>query len=102
MDTSYISNAKWTRMDTIWCPFVSNDGPARIQISGRLAAMASRGHAAGESGEGRRNLVRGSFVVFVGCGIMRSTGFQPCKGGDVACIRGPSGAFLIISYYTYA
>ena len=33
VDTSYISNARWTRMDTISCPFVSNDGPARIQIS---------------------------------------------------------------------
>jgi hypothetical protein len=67
----------------------------QIRVSGRLGAMASRGHAAGESSEGRRNLARGSFVVFVGYGIIRSTCFQPCKGGDMACIRGPLGAHLL-------
>ncbi len=60
--------------------------------------MASRGHAAGESSEGRRNLARGSFVVFVGCGIIRSTGFQPCKGGDMACARGPLKAHSVATY----
>ena len=48
------------------------------------------------SGEGRRNVVRGSFVVFVGCGIILSTGFQPSKGGDMACLRIPLGAFCFI------
>ena len=77
------------------CPLVFHGDPARIQMSGRLGAMASRGHAADESSEGRRNLARGSFVVFVGYGIIRSTGFQPCKGGDMACVRGPLGAFYV-------
>ena len=53
------------------CPLVFHRDPARIQISGGLGAMASRGHAAGESSEGRRNLARSSFVVFAGCGIIR-------------------------------
>jgi hypothetical protein len=75
---------------------VFHGDPVRIQISGRLGAMASRGHAAGESSEGRRNLARGSFVVFVGYGIIRSTGFQSRKGGDMACIRGPLGACVAI------
>jgi hypothetical protein len=30
-------------------------------------------------------------VVFVGCDMIRSTGFQPRKGGDMVCIRGPLG-----------
>ena len=33
VDTSYITDADWTRMDTKWCPFVSSDGAARIQSS---------------------------------------------------------------------
>jgi len=64
--------------------------PGSLQVRG----VASRGHQAGGSSEGPRNLARGGFVVFVGCGIMRSTGSQPCKGGDMACIRGPLGAYL--------
>jgi hypothetical protein len=52
--------------------------------------MASRGHAAGESSEGRRNLAQGSSVVFVGCVMVRSTGFQASKVGDMVCVRGPS------------
>ena len=55
------------------------------QTSRRPSAMASRGHTAGESSEGRRNLARSSSVVFAGCGVIRSTGFWPCKGGDTAC-----------------
>ena len=54
--------------------------------------MASRGNVANQSGEGRRNVVRNSFVVLAGCGIIRSTGFQPRQGGDMACVRGPLGA----------
>jgi hypothetical protein len=56
--------------------------------------MASRGNVANQSGKDCRNLVRSSFVVLAGCGIIRSTGFQPCKGGDMACIRGPLGALM--------
>ena len=82
-----------TRADTVFMP--ARD-PARIQISGRLGAMAPRGRVAYQSSEGRRNLARSSFVAFVGCGIIRSTGFQPCKGGDMACIRGPLGACVAI------
>jgi len=47
-------------------------------ISGGLGAMASRGHAAGESSEGRGKLAQSSHVVFAGRGMIRSTGFQPC------------------------
>ena len=54
--------------------------------------MASRGNVANQSGEGRRNVVRNSLVVLAGRGIIRSTGFQPRQGGDMACIRGPLGA----------
>jgi hypothetical protein len=37
------------------CPLVSHQGPARIQISRGLRAMASRGEVANQSGEGCRN-----------------------------------------------
>jgi hypothetical protein len=61
--------------------------------------MASRGNVANQSGEGCRNVVRSSFVVLAGCGIIRSTGFQPRKGGDMACIQGPLGAFVVAIYH---
>jgi hypothetical protein len=38
-------------------------------------------------------VVRSSFVVLAGCGIIFPTSFQSRKGGDMACIRGPLGAF---------
>ena len=63
--------------------------PARIQISGRLGAMASRGHVAYQSGAGWRNVVRSGFVVLLGCGTIFRTSFQSRKGGDMACVRGP-------------
>ncbi len=67
----------------------------RIWIRRRLGAMASRGHAAGESSEGHKNLAQSSFVILAGCGVICPTSFQPCKGGDRACIRGPLGAFYV-------
>ena len=38
-----------------------------------------------------------NFVVFVGCGTIRSTSFQPCKGGDMACVRGPLGTRILVT-----
>ena len=38
---------------------------------------------------------RGSFAILAACGIIVSTSFQPCKGGDMACIRGPLEASLL-------
>jgi hypothetical protein len=37
---------------------------------------------------------RGSFAILAACGIIFSTSFQPSKGGGMACIRGPLGAYL--------
>lgn len=34
------------------------------------------------------------FLVFFGRGIIRATGFQHSKGGDMACLRGPLGAHM--------
>ena len=96
VDTSYIRSPKWTRMDIISCPFVSNDGLARIQISKGLRAMAFRGQVANQSGEGCRHVVRSSLVVLAGCGIILPTSFQSRKGGDMACVRGPFGACVAI------
>ena len=74
---------EWTRKRS---PLVSDDGPARIQISKGLRAMAARGNVANQSGEGCRNVVRSSFVVAAECCIIRSTCFQPRQGGDMACV----------------
>jgi len=35
---------------------------------------------------------RSRFAILAGCGILLPTGFQPCKGGDMMCARGPLGA----------
>jgi hypothetical protein len=39
---------------------------------------------------------RRRFAILAACGIILPTGFQPCKGGDMVCARGPLGAL-----YTY-
>jgi uncharacterized DUF497 family protein len=78
-------------MDTKWCPFVSDDGLPMIQISKWLRAIASRYEVLIQSGRGCRNVVRIRFVVLAVYGIISSTTFQPRKGGDMACIRGPLG-----------
>jgi hypothetical protein len=58
--------------------------------------MASRGEVASQSGEGYRNVTRSSFVLLPDCGTIFPTSFQSRKGGDMACVRGPLGAFCFI------
>jgi hypothetical protein len=89
-----------TRMDTISCPFVSDHGPARIQISKGFRAMASRGELLIQSGRGCRNVVRISLVVLAGCGTIFPTSFQSRKGGDMVCVREPVGARVIAACAT--
>jgi hypothetical protein len=55
--------------------------------------MASRGEVADQSGQGCRKVIQSSFVVFADCSIISSASFQSCKGGDMACVRGPLGAY---------
>jgi hypothetical protein len=35
---------------------------------------------------------RSHFAILAGCGILLPTSFQPSKGGDMVCARGPLGA----------
>jgi hypothetical protein len=35
---------------------------------------------------------RSHFAILASCGILLPTGFQPSKGGDMVCARGPLGA----------
>jgi hypothetical protein len=67
-------------------------GAARIQSGRRIRAMVSGGEVAEQSVEGRMNVTHCSFAVLAGCGTIFRARFQPCKGGDMACVRGPLGA----------
>ena len=58
--------------------------------------MVSAGGAAEQSVGGHKNVTRGSVSVFASYGIIPSTSLQPRKGGDMACVRGPLGAFCFI------
>jgi hypothetical protein len=56
----------------------------------------SRGGFLGPSGRKIRSgwpkRTRSHFAIFAGCGILLPTSFQPSKGGDMVCARGPLGA----------
>ena len=41
---------------------------------------------------GWQKRTRSHFAIFAGCGILLPTSFQPSKGGDMVCARGPLGA----------
>jgi hypothetical protein len=59
--------------------------------------MASSSELPIQSGRGCRNLVRSSFVVLAGCGMIFPTSLQSRKGGDMACVRGPLEGLLSAS-----
>jgi len=46
-------------------------------------------------GLGSHKRTRSRFAILAGCGILVTTGFQSCKGGDMVCVRGPLGAFCL-------
>jgi hypothetical protein len=72
-------------------PSVVPSGTARIQSSRRVWPMVGEVGVTEPSSDRRRN-ARSGFAVLAGCGIVPSTRFEPCKGGDTACARGPLGA----------
>ena len=79
---------QWTRK---WCPtsLWSRIRPVEGSVGGfrRLSGgkISSRSH----------KRTRASLAFFAGCGIILPTSFQPSKGGDMVCARGPLGAYLL-------
>lgn len=72
-----------------WCP-ASLWSSAR-PVEGYLRSFrALRGRKPGSRSQ---KLTRSRFAIPAGCGILLSTSFQPCKGGDMVCVRIPLGAY---------
>lgn len=60
--------------------------------------MLCRGRVIEQSVDGARNVTRGSYAVLASSGTAPPASFQPCKGGDMACIRGPLVARSVVTY----
>ena len=79
---------KGTRKDTILVSLVSHPVTARLQNSSRVWLVVCAAGVSARSSKCHRNVVRGCLSVITGYGMVFSKRFQPCKGGDVMCIRG--------------
>ena len=76
---------QWTSK---WCPVSlwSSAGPIEGSPPGFWVLSGRKTRSRYQKRTRRR------FAIFAGCGILLPTSFQPCKGGDMACARGPLGA----------
>jgi hypothetical protein len=74
-----------------WCPIRlwSTSGPVEGSPHG-FRALRGR-----KTGSGSQEWNPASFAISAGCGILLPAGFQPSKGGDMVCARGPLGAFVV-------
>jgi hypothetical protein len=70
------------------CPLVlwSSDRPVAGSLDGfrRLSGRKIRSRS--------QKRTRSHLAIFAGCGMLLLTSFQPSKGGDMMCARGPLGA----------
>jgi hypothetical protein len=72
---------------------------AGVMVKKRLGEELLRGFRAlsgRKMRSGCRKRTWSHLAILAACGIILSTGFQPSKGGDMVCARGPLGACVAI------
>jgi hypothetical protein len=74
-----------------WCPTSSWSKVRPVEgFLGGFRVLSGR-----KIRSGSQKRTRSRFAILAGCGILLSTSFQPSKGGDMVCARGPLGAYLL-------